>query len=178
MAALAGGPARAVYYTTAAGEDVLLSALKAKGFAVTMAYDYQKFQEALAGSGHPLVIAYNPANTFGDVSYRVASDLSAHLAAGGAAWLVDWCLIAGLAAPFQGGYAGGWDQQPLNISDGYLAAGVANPLPLNDSGIPDISPSYPAWSWGLAPSGDATALGGTFRLLGQSHPQARRAAVL
>jgi hypothetical protein len=85
-----------------------------------------------------------------DTDFNTAA-LSAHLAAGRAAWLLDVFFQSSLAAVFQGGYTWTINQQPVTISDGDLAAGVANPLPL-------ANPGYGIWSWDLSASGDATAL--------------------
>jgi hypothetical protein len=83
--------------------------------------------------------------------------LSAHLAAGRTAWVVDWDRDPSLAAVFQGGYAGAGaiNQQPMTVSYADLAAGVANPLPLAD---PRNGVGWVRWSWGLVASDGGAAL--------------------
>jgi hypothetical protein len=146
-----GGPA-ALYYVdgfASRGADLVLPALQAKGYAVTRAHSWTEFTQALNTTKFALAVALNQVGAFDDVDATAAA-LSAHLAAGRAAWLADWTLQASVAAPFQGGYAGPTNQQPVSISAGHLAAGVASPLPLSNAGN--------TWSWSLAAAGGAVAL--------------------
>ena len=145
-----GGPTVLYYADYFLGADPVLPALQAKGFSVTQPGSWAEFRQALNANEYDLAVALNQNYGFDDPAATAAA-LSAHLATGRAAWLVDWTLQASVAAPFQGGYAGPDNQQPVSISDADLAAGVTNPLPLTN-------PGWGRWSWGLSPSGAAAAL--------------------
>jgi hypothetical protein len=106
--------------------------------------------QALAGGQYALAIALAQDSDVNGPNATAAA-LSAHLAAGGAAWLADFTCEASLAAAFQGGCAEATNQQPVTISDANLAAGVANPLPLTN-------PGWLTWSWSLTASGEAVPL--------------------
>lgn len=106
-----------LYYANpyAHGDDpVVLPALQAKGYDVTRLHDVAEFERLLSTTKYPLAIAFN--------NYRYAYELnetlpalSAHLAAGRVAWLVDRARNPSLAAPFQGGFTGDGDFMPVII---------------------------------------------------------------
>jgi hypothetical protein len=148
----AAGLSALFYAPPFGGTDPVLPALQAKGYAVTQPASWAAFNQALSNNVYTPAVAHLQSGAFDDLAASAAA-LSAHLAAGRAAWLVDWTRSNYPAAAFQGGYAKGQqlNQQPVSISDGDLAAGVTNPLPLS-------SPGYATWSWGLAASRGAVAL--------------------
>ena len=150
---LAADPPAALYYFTESyrGQDLILPALQAKGYAVTQPGSWAEFRQALAGGEYALAIAIENSNGGLDDPVSTASALSDHLAAGRAAWLVDSKGQGSLPAVFQAGYTGGQNVVSVGIFDPELAAGVETPLSLTNPG------SYVALSWGLTASSGAVA---------------------
>jgi hypothetical protein len=140
------------------GEDPVAPALQAKGYAVDRPASWPEFTAMLLAGAPPYALAValrqsHARDTPRSEDVGAATDaLAAHLAAGRAAWLVDWSGDDSVGEAF-GGYAnlnGGFDYGGLNITDPRLAAGLPNPLPVRNAGWPQ-TPGEATFSWTLMP---------------------------
>lgn len=129
------------------GANPVIPALQAKGYPITKAASWAEFNQLLASNEYFLAIALNQSG-FLEADYSAVSN---HLAAGRRAWLIDWSRETPFAQLFEGQYSGVNNQNPVTILNNSLAAGVTNPLPLQN-------PGWTTMSWGIHPAGDGESL--------------------
>ncbi len=129
------------------GENPVLPAMQRLGYLTDVASSWTNFEAMLENDAYSLVVALAQ----GGAAPAGFAAVSNHLAAGRRALLIDRSKSAGFASLFEAGYGGPDNQTPATLLEPDLAAGVTNPLPLQN-------PGHTRFAWGLSPIGAAESL--------------------
>ena len=115
--------------------DRMAEALAAVGgtHTVTTAASVVDFTTQLTGGGFDLAIFFQQ-NLSGAEHDAAFAALDAYISGGGSAIATDWTLNNTHAAPFDATFTGGFNHSSFNVTDGVLAAGIANPVNLSNPG--------------------------------------------
>lgn len=131
------------------GTDPVRPALQRAGYAVTDAPSWSAFAEGLATHTYELAVGLNQQASV-DVDPTV---LTEYLAAGGLLMMADWTADEVVGTVLEAAYTDVIDQSPIHLTQDDVAAGVTNPLVIEDPGYGST------WSLGLAPQGTAQSMG-------------------
>jgi hypothetical protein len=143
----ASGDNALVYTDYTHGDDQVVTVLRNRGFAVTVAASASSFNTKLAAGGWDLVVLFNQ-NYYISSSGLDFTTVQNYVTAGGAMIFTSWddAGSGAWANLFEASYTGNNNNLTVTITDPAIAYGVTNPLHLTNY-------------WGIACSNGLSAIG-------------------